>query len=137
VDRGDRDTLHKLRGVWRMAKRIQALEEIDINRLTAAVIVPRRADVYLGLLQNCDNRIEMELNVGIDGKSSSIEAFVDIDNGQMTIVDNGEGITPETLTNILNSSGINMSTIKLILDDKSGTREKSVFSHSGSCTSSS
>jgi hypothetical protein len=47
--------------VGRMAKRIQVLEEIDINRLTAALIVPRLADVYLGLLQNCDNRIEEKL----------------------------------------------------------------------------
>jgi len=34
-------------------KRIKTLSEIDVNRLTAAVIVPTFADVYLGLLQNC------------------------------------------------------------------------------------
>jgi len=59
--RGIRNTLHRLRGGWRMAKRIHALEEIGINRLTAAVIVPRLADVYLGLLQNCDNYTQVEL----------------------------------------------------------------------------
>ena len=35
------------------SKRIQVLSEIDVNRLTAAVIVPSFADVYLGLLHNC------------------------------------------------------------------------------------
>ena len=48
----------------------------------------------------------MCVNVGVDGKSISIEAFVDVENGRMTIIDNGEGITPETLEKILNSSGI-------------------------------
>ena len=36
-----------------MARRIQVLGEVDINRLTAAVVVPGLAEVYLGLLQNC------------------------------------------------------------------------------------
>jgi hypothetical protein len=36
-----------------MARRMQALGEVDINRLTAAVVVPSLAEVYLGLLQNC------------------------------------------------------------------------------------
>jgi hypothetical protein len=47
------------------------------------------------------------VEVGVDGKSTSIEAFVDVENGRMTIIDNGEGITPDTLEKILNSSGIN------------------------------
>lgn len=33
--------------------KIEALSEIDVNRLTAAVVIPTFADVYLGLLQNC------------------------------------------------------------------------------------
>jgi len=45
------------------------------------------------------------IDVGIDCKATSIEAFVDVENGRMTIIDNGEGITPETLKN-MSSSGV-------------------------------
>jgi HSP90 family molecular chaperone len=42
---------------------------------------------------------------GIDGKASKIETYVDIDHGKMTIIDNGNGMTPETLTTLLSSKG--------------------------------
>lgn len=46
------------------------------------------------------------VDVGLDGKSTSIEAFVDVENGRMTIIDNGEGISPVIFEKVLNSSGI-------------------------------
>jgi hypothetical protein len=36
-----------------MAKELHTLKEIDVNRLTASVVVPTISEVYLGLLQNC------------------------------------------------------------------------------------
>ena len=42
---------------------------------------------------------------GMDAKATSIEAFIDIDNGRLTVIDNGHGMTPDTLTQILNSAG--------------------------------
>jgi hypothetical protein len=42
---------------------------------------------------------------GIDGKASAIEAYVDIDHGKMTVIDNGNGMSPETFTALLNSKG--------------------------------
>ena len=89
-------------------RRIHALKEVDINRLAAAVIIPRVSEVYLGLLQNCipyrlvEGRVTL---AGIDANSTSIEAFVDIDCGRITVIDNGQGMTPDTLNKILNSSG--------------------------------
>jgi len=80
------------------------LSEIDVNRLTAAVIVPGFADVYLGLLHNCIPLSKLLMR-GMDAKATSIEVFVDIDNGRITVIDNGQGMTPDTLTRILNSSG--------------------------------
>jgi len=85
------------------SRRIEVLSEIDVNRLTAAVIVPRFAAVYLGLLQNCIPLINLLMR-GMDAKATSIEVFVDVDNGRITVIDNGEGMTPDTLSQILNSS---------------------------------
>ena len=42
---------------------------------------------------------------GVDAKATSIEAFIDIDKGRITLIDNGQGISPDTLTHILHSSG--------------------------------
>ena len=86
------------------SRRIEVLSEIDVNRLTAAVVVPRFADVYLGLLQNCTPLKNLPMR-GMDAKGTSIEAFVDIENGRITVIDNGHGMTPDTLTQILNSAG--------------------------------
>ena len=41
---------------------------------------------------------------GLEGKSESIEVFIDIDNGRITVIDDGKGITPDTLSGILNSA---------------------------------
>jgi signal transduction histidine kinase len=46
------------------------------------------------------------MNVALEGKAEWIEAFADIDNGRLTVIDDGEGITPETLNEILNSPSI-------------------------------
>lgn len=35
-----------------MAQSIRALDQVDIDRLTAAVFVPSLPEVYLGILQN-------------------------------------------------------------------------------------
>jgi DNA mismatch repair ATPase MutL len=88
------------------SRKIEVLSEIEVNRLTAAVVVPRFADVYLGLLQNCKySFFEKLLMRGMDAKATSIEAFIDIANGRITVIDNGHGMTPDTLTQILNSTG--------------------------------
>jgi len=87
------------------SRKIEVLSEIDVNRLTAAVVVPRFADVYLGLLQNCTPFFEKLLMRGMDAKATSIETFIDIANGRITVIDNGPGMTPDTLTQILNSAG--------------------------------
>jgi len=100
--------------------RIRVLEEKDVNRLTAGVVVASVVEVYLGLLQNC-MFFEL-LMVGIQGKATSIDAFVDIDQGRLTIVDNGLGMSPDTLELMRKDKIVNC------------TAEKSLFSHSGSCT---
>jgi signal transduction histidine kinase len=40
--------------------------------------------------------------IGIDGQATSIEAFIDIDQGRITVIDNGDGIAPDILSGILN-----------------------------------
>jgi DNA mismatch repair ATPase MutL len=87
------------------SRKIEVLSEIDVNQLTAAVVVPRFADVYLGLLQNGAPFLRKLLMRGMDAKATSIETFIDIDNGRLTVIDNGHGMTPDTLTQILNSAG--------------------------------
>jgi DNA mismatch repair ATPase MutL len=86
------------------SRRIEVLSEIAVNRLTAAIVLPRFADVCLGLLQNC-TPLKNLLMRGMDAKATSIEAFIDIDNGRITVIDNGHGMTPDALTQMLNSAG--------------------------------
>ena len=90
-----------------MVQGIRALEEEDIDRLAASVVLPSFAQVYLGLLQNCTILSQQGWfnRVAVDGKASSIEAYIDIESGTMTVIDNGQGITPESLTAILDSKG--------------------------------
>jgi DNA mismatch repair ATPase MutL len=116
-----------------MTKRLNVLEQVDINRLTAAVIVPSLSEVYLGLLQNSKAPPFRLTKEGLDGNSTNIEAFIDIDHGRMTVVDNGEGITPDILNAILKSSPGTYPRIRMTLERDVGTREKSLFSNSGSC----
>lgn len=79
--------------------------------------------------------MQAKIYVGIDGKATSIEAFVDVENGRMTIIDNGEGITPETLKNVVSSSGITLFISRICLfPESAGFQEKSLFTKSGSCT---
>ena len=90
-----------------MGHRIRALEEQDIDRLAASVVLPTFAQVYLGLLQN-GTFLRQPLRskvAAVDGKASSIEAYIDIERGTITVIDNGQGITPESLTAILDSKG--------------------------------
>lgn len=44
-------------------------------------------------------------HLGVAGKAKSVDAFVDIDTGRITIVDDGEGILPDTLLLIQKSTG--------------------------------
>lgn len=39
----------------------------------------------------------------LDANSTSIEAFSDIENSRLTVIDNGNGITPDDLSSILKS----------------------------------
>ena len=64
----------------------------------------------------------------------TIEAFVDIKNGRMTVIDDGSGITPEALSDILDSSSI-PCILSLIGDFQPGSRERSLFARSGLCIS--
>jgi len=87
---------------------IRALEEEDIDRLAASIVLPSFAQVYLGLLQNCTILPQQAWSnrAAVDGKASSIEAYIDIESGMITVIDDGQGIIPESLTAILNSKGL-------------------------------
>lgn len=46
----------------RMAKKLQALPEVDVNRLTAAIVVPRLSNVFVELLQNSEKSYNSDIN---------------------------------------------------------------------------
>jgi DNA mismatch repair ATPase MutL len=90
-----------------MGERIRVLKDEEISRLAASIFIPKFSEVYLGLMQNCSTlpqRVSFN-GPGIDGNASSIEGYIDIDGGKITVIDNGQGITPESLTVISNSKG--------------------------------
>jgi DNA mismatch repair ATPase MutL len=51
-------------------------------------------------------------DAGVESKATSIEVFVDVENGRITVVDNGQGITPDALSTIVSSSSFNILSSK-------------------------